>query len=51
MLNRMFKVYLSRGVNTSGVTGRVTLFLTTRMSRFFVKFGLNQVELEVLRAT
>ena len=39
-LNRMFKVHVSV-VNTAGVTGRVTLFLTTGMSRSFAKLGLN----------
>ena len=28
-------------VNTAGVTGRLTLFLSTGMSRFFAKLGLN----------
>ena len=41
-MNRMFKAYLRVSVvNTPGVTGRVTLFLTTGMSRFFAKLGSN----------
>ena len=35
-------------VNTAGVTGRVTLFLNSGMSRFFREI---RVELGVLRAT
>ena len=35
-------------VNTAGVTGRVTLFLTTGMSRFFAKLGLNSTSCGLL---
>ena len=45
-----FNLPLSKSISigSTGVTGRVTLFLTTAMSRFFCKI---RVELNVLRAT
>ena len=36
-----FNLPLSVSIGNTGVTGRVTLFLTTGMSRFFAKLGLN----------
>ena len=36
-------------VNTAGVTGRVTLFLTTGMSRFFAKLGLSSESCGLLK--
>ena len=36
-------------VNTAGVTGRVTLFLTTGMSRFFAELGLNSASCGLLK--
>ena len=45
-LSKLFLKSISIG--NTGVTGRVTLFLTTAMSRFFCKI---RVELNVLRAT
>ena len=34
---------------TAGVTGRVTLFLTTGMSQFFAKLGLNSASCGLLK--
>ena len=45
-LSKLFLKSISIG--NTGVTGRVTLFLTTAMSRFFCKI---RVELNVLQAT
>ena len=36
-------------VNTAGVTGRVTLFLNSGMSRFFAKLGLNWASYGLLK--
>ena len=41
MISVEYNVESESVVNTAGVTGRVTLFLTTGMSRFFAKLGLN----------
>ena len=51
-LSKLFLKSISIG--NTGVTGRVTLFLTTAMSRFFCCccfFGKIRVELNVLQAT
>ena len=42
------KLFKARSIGNTSVTGRVTLFLTTTMRRFFCKI---RVELNVLRAT
>ena len=36
-----FNLPLSKSIGNTGVTGRVRLFLTMRMSQFFAKLGLN----------
>ena len=38
-----FNLPLSKSIVNTGVTGRVTLFLTMRMSQFFAKLGLNSI--------
>ena len=41
VINVEWSVESVSAVNTAGVTGLVTLFLTTGISRFFAKLGLN----------
>ena len=36
-------------MSNTGVTGRVTLFLTMRMSQFFAKLGLNSMSCGLLK--
>ena len=44
-----FNLPLSKSIGNTGVTGRVTLFLTMRMSQFFAKLGLNSISCGLLK--
>ena len=43
-----FNLPLSKSIVNTGVTGRVTLFVTMRMSQFFAKLGLNSISCGLL---
>ena len=44
-----FNLPISISIGNTDVTGRVTLFLTTGMSRFFAKLGLNSTSCGLLK--
>ena len=49
MISVEYNVESESVVNTAGVTGHVTLFLITGMSRFFAKLGLNSASCGLIK--